>query len=285
MSLVISNAFRLPGGIDTLQTIRQLVSEHGKTTGGDIVTRRMAEIAANAADQNAFGFDEFRSESDAVNPYNYARDCLITADRRKLASLAAGHTEMPMLKNVVEYECVVIPCNGDILMMSWFWQSEWNDLNEAIVAECDGEEFSFWNNTDLPENVEASAWEYRYQRWEEALSQFDWVPAKAGYTLKAINSNIPRPRLDDMIQFFPSPQNRATDIAENIASSEWMNTVNYSTLQVHEFVRWSNSDEARERTVVLAKQIINRLPDLNNIRNEWPEQKPEDWTPPKFIAE
>lgn len=60
------------------------------------------------------------------------------------------------------------------------------DLIEAFLKLDGVEDFSYWNNSDEPENISPEEWERRGEVWNRIL--VSGVPAKDGYTYTVLNS-------------------------------------------------------------------------------------------------
>jgi len=111
------------------------------------------------------------------------------------------------------------------------------------------EEYMYWNNTDAPDHVTEEDWKARGDVWSKVLEPFNGIPAMLGFNVDCVPKYIGPPQIPDIVSNFPSFEDRASRIAEDVLFEEMhrKETLDANTaVRIYtNFMKWLGSDEGR----------------------------------------
>ena len=86
---------------------------------------------------------------------------------------------------------------------------EHQDLIDAFMDHEDVSDFSYWNNTDRPEDISESEWQARKKSWDKALDRTTF--GKSGFTFTIIDDLFPSLNKAEYEEFAPEFDVRCKD--------------------------------------------------------------------------
>jgi hypothetical protein len=82
-------------------------------------------------------------------------------------------------------------------------------------------DYSYWNNSDRPDDISEQAWKTRCRHWDAALGK-DGIPSIAGFSFTVIANELIRwPSVEAILEKQPPVANRAKRIAEELLYQKW----------------------------------------------------------------
>lgn len=205
MSTKIINGFRFQSR--DLVEIHDLVAAWRKT----LASRHRADLAELIADMcvdiidgNAMEPMRFAGKS----PYDEARSEIRTRQKEILGS---GSRD-PQVD--FDFEVSILPHEGSVYGMVFSERQKWIDL----WMDQDGlEDYSYWNNTDRPDDVTDAEWECRGKTWDAILlANPAGTPGMAGFTAQCAD-RFNKPEVAEIMRSIPTFESRVARQARNSA--------------------------------------------------------------------
>lgn len=117
-----------------------------------------------------------------------------------------------------EFEIVIIPDGNTFYGLYYTEQGKWADefRDQPYIQD-----YSYWNNTDKPDEVTDAEWEERELTWNRLLPRVT-TPAQRGYTVTCTYDPSWSELLDNMSKYVPSNESRARTQAHTDAMNDHM---------------------------------------------------------------
>jgi len=132
------------------------------------------------------------------------------------------------------------------------------------------EDYSYWNNTDKPDNISEEEWKERSETWNNILEDFLGVPSMLGFTADCVQKYGMTPIIENVISKFPSFEERSSRIAEDVLFEEICRKDKIdasNAVKIYsEFLKWIKSDEGR--LIKAKKQGVFEYKMIRNVRKE-----------------
>lgn len=103
--------------------------------------------------------------------------------------------------------------NGNFVYFIVF--TEVNDYKDIIENLKNVEDYSYWNNTDRPENIPSKVWSARRRKWDQLLKKAG-IPALAGLNFELIGRDLIKlivMNKDGIMNYIPSFEHRCMNMA------------------------------------------------------------------------
>lgn len=123
-------------------------------------------------------------------------------------------------------------------------------------------DYSYWNNTDIPENVTAQEWERRRLDWNEVALDQTGVPSKEMFSLTMVEDyfvHVPTIADENLI---PSFENRLHDLSAMVSSNyifryliDRNKSINKRSATLGDYLRFTQSDTYK----TILKHVKKRL--------------------------
>lgn len=120
------------------------------------------------------------------------------------------------------FDVSIVPLNGGKLnsFLLGLYFTEQAEFIEALKAKPWFSDYSYWNNTDRPDDVSKTAWAQRKRDWNRALGHD--APSERGLSFTVISNDLMLfPKPEDLVQLQPSIEKRASSIAKNLLFASW----------------------------------------------------------------
>lgn len=91
----------------------------------------------------------------------------------------------------VSFDVTFFPIKNKLLAITFMDNKTLEKAWESLKGV---EEYSYWNNTDKPEEVSKADWKNRENDWNEALLDGDAVPSKNGFSFTLHDERLPFPQ-------------------------------------------------------------------------------------------
>ena len=136
-----------------------------------------------------------------------------------------------MRSHLYDFSCEIslIPLKANkILGIIYTKRESFKDLwfNKSFVKE-----YSYWNNTDKPDEITGKEWAQRDRVWGRALCG---TPAMSGYNATCNNEYLPFIDFED-IKKWPTFAYRVNDISDTIVSNKWIESFKHKGLGLGEY--------------------------------------------------
>lgn len=120
------------------------------------------------------------------------------------------------------FEVLVLPLKGgkyDQYLLGLYY-TEQEKFAEVLKANHWFIDYSYWDNTDRPDDVSNAEWSRRKKAWDLALGT--GVPSLHGFSFTVVSNDLLLPpRLEEVIHLQPSVAKRAKALAKDLLWNEW----------------------------------------------------------------
>lgn len=237
--------------IDRLRDFRTEVEALGDAALHEVAARKMVgEIDGALVDGRKFEKD--------------FHDIIDDIDQRQKKSRTEG-TRDPVVDH--DFDLVLMPFEARWYGMLYAEQSEYYSL---ICNQHYAEEYSFWNNTDPPEGLNAEIWAERERVWEGILSRDPLSrPGRCGMSFM-LERGYFFPNIVDVLPFVPTRSERARAQAERILCDNLFKEALRADIdaatkpQTHAInaLRGVRDPRNADRLAEMQSNIIEMLPDI-----------------------
>lgn len=157
----------------------------------------LAGMCAETIDRNAINPERNAGR----NPFREARQEVRTRQREILGS---GHRDPEV---DFDFEIAILPYDGRVYGMVFSERSRWVDL---WMEKEEVEDFSYWDNSDRPDEVSEKDWKARRMVWDGILRANDaGTPGMSGFSAQCTDRML-QPRLEEVMESIPSLESRVT---------------------------------------------------------------------------
>lgn len=207
MSTKIFNGYYIPWM--KLEELHQFMREFmGKinTESEEILNKTVAEMATRSYDSYTLGLLKGKKLSEQACPLVQAYTDLMTRNR--------AFKDKGVRDPFTDFGCAVcfIPAKeyNKIFCLLYSDQKSYDKIWEEMPGVV---EYSYWNNTDKPDEISERDWNVRGLGWESVLGETG-IPADVGFTIECGSKGLPfRERVEELI---PPFDERVDDMVESV---------------------------------------------------------------------
>lgn len=164
------------------------------------------------------------------------------------------------------FDVSLMPFENDVYAIVYTDQSDWLNLwsQQTFV-----ESFSYWDNSDKPDDINEKEWEQRSKIWDSIFSNKDLgsTPAMNGFNAQCCAEYVyVEPKL--ILENIPTLDNRVQILAESITLSKYMKPeyVEEYKNKIFELVsnarKWMKTPEGAQVLKLAQEQVKNSIPHL-----------------------
>lgn len=134
-----------------------------------------------------------------------------------------------------EVSLCILPVSDAILYIPCANNNELNgELQRVMMEYFRAEEYGYWDNTDMPDNLTEDEWNNRKDNWNKALPDALGVPRQNGFVIKLVDSEFDLTKRAGGIPKFIMPYVEPDDVLCQKAAKQQLSMEKY-TEYMHDF--------------------------------------------------
>jgi len=272
MSTKIYNGYKMPKSLELLQDFIMDFRDKAEKVVMHDLTKLTAEMTSYNVDR--FFFNSLKEPELADSALQKVMR-LIDDEYSKIKKTKERNP-------TYDFECeisVLVPKGSDKILLLLF--TEQKNLKSLFESYEFIDEYSYWNNSDKPDDISDVEWGQRKIDWDKALPG-SGVPARNGLSFELIGEWLPMIDVSEVIKNMPSFEDRCKKVAkERVASfikdpSVWEMAKSGSIYKfIQEVSRFEQSEEGLQVYENLLKEAKELLPEsltkeiiLSNLNEE-----------------
>ncbi len=243
MSTKIYNGYKLPRmTLDELYAFGQDFKKRICDQFQKEVCILQAEIATEVCDLKTLGYKynyEFESRDEKIEGRS-----LILAIVSLFMSQTKRAAESMRRDGIWDFSCnlILIPRKDHILALLYSQRESAAVIFQGMEGVVD---YSYWDNTDRPDELTDEEWDARRDEWGEAFGGWKMTPAEAGMSIECPEiRGIEFGMSEKILQAVPSLEERANRMAKRMAITRWYDSQGIDPVAK---VEWSDFMQRRSK--------------------------------------
>jgi len=176
------------------------------------------------------------------------------------------YAEKTMFRDTaIDFECNIclFPSGEDTLGIVL---AENNAMVDVATSPDCIEDYSYWDNTDPPEDIDYGEWESRGVRWDKILG-WDSL-ASRGLTAEITDMKLPGPTMDiDFDEVFIDLESRSKLIVNSLVEKSYRSMKDSLLDKVQDFCDWRESPEGRKVVSDETARVMAVLPEKYTMQD------------------
>jgi hypothetical protein len=166
--------------------------------------------------------------------------------------------------DIYDFSCSVslIPISDKILALFYGEKKEYREIWEKISGV---KPYSYWDNTDRPEELSDVEWSERGDEWDKALGE-ESIPALVSFNFDAFCDQFPYPSSKDILPHIPSFDKRVDCVLDKVSSNYYMKINGKEKLTINnyydffsQFLDWQKTEEGTNRMKEMKNEVKSKL--------------------------